>query len=175
MLFVTKGNQEWSPQRLAPRSRHPAGAEAPSTPPGGRSRFRKRADLLDRADADAVGFAFEGLRHAPELDPLIGGFDPLFPGYVFVQLADEDRIRVLQIRLVRFVSLGGHPASVDNAEIELGSDKSRGYRLEMISADFLAGVNLDNGNPGILLRSMTGLFKCLTGEQKHAFLEQIHV
>ena len=33
----------------------------------------------------------------------------------------------------------------------LGSDKSRGYCLEMICADFLAGANLDNGNPEILL------------------------
>jgi len=31
----------------------------------------------------------------------------------------------------------------------LGSDKSRGYCLEMICADFLAGANLDTGNPDI--------------------------
>ena len=30
----------------------------------------------------------------------------------------------------------------------LGSDKSRGYCLEMICADFLAGANLQEGNPG---------------------------
>ena len=29
----------------------------------------------------------------------------------------------------------------------LGSDKSRGYCLEMICADFLAGANLENGSP----------------------------
>jgi hypothetical protein len=29
----------------------------------------------------------------------------------------------------------------------LGSDRSRGYCLEMICADFLAGANLDNGDP----------------------------
>jgi len=35
----------------------------------------------------------------------------------------------------------------------LGSDKSRGYCLEMICTDFLAGANLDNGNPEILLNT----------------------
>jgi hypothetical protein len=37
----------------------------------------------------------------------------------------------------------------------LGSDKSRGYYLEMICADFLAGAHLDNGNPEILLNSIS--------------------
>jgi hypothetical protein len=33
----------------------------------------------------------------------------------------------------------------------LGSDKSRGYCLEMICADFLAGANLQEGNPDTLV------------------------
>ena len=40
----------------------------------------------------------------------------------------------------------------------------------MICADFLAGANLDNGNPEILFQSMKRFFMFLTGEQKHAFL-----
>ena len=36
----------------------------------------------------------------------------------------------------------------------LDSDKSRGYCLEMICADFLAGANLDNQNPETLLFSL---------------------
>ena len=40
------------------------------------------------------------------------------------------------------------------AALMLGTDKSRGYCLEMICADFLAGANLDNGNPEILLQSI---------------------
>src|SRR5262249_46177513 len=35
----------------------------------------------------------------------------------------------------------------------LGSDKSRGYCLEMICADFLTGANLDNGQTDLLLRA----------------------
>jgi hypothetical protein len=40
----------------------------------------------------------------------------------------------------------------------------------MICADFLAGANLDNGNPEMLLYSMTRFFKFLPGEQRQAFL-----
>ena len=63
--------------------------------------------------------------------------------------------------------------AIDTAALMLGSDKSRSYCLEMICADFLAGANLDNGSPEILLYSMARFFKFLPGEQKHAFLSQI--
>jgi hypothetical protein len=55
----------------------------------------------------------------------------------------------------------------------LGSDKSRGYCLEMICADFLAGANLENGNPRILLFSMLRLFRFLPTAQKQEFLAEI--
>jgi hypothetical protein len=41
----------------------------------------------------------------------------------------------------------------------------------MICADFLAGANLDNGDPETLLFSMTRFFKFLPGEQRQEFLE----
>src|SRR6202162_3079475 len=38
--------------------------------------------------------------------------------------------------------------ALDTAALMLGSDKSRGYTLEMICADFLAGAHLENqGQP----------------------------
>jgi hypothetical protein len=43
----------------------------------------------------------------------------------------------------------------------------------MICADFLAGANLDNGDPETLMFSMTRLFKLLPEEQREAFLENI--
>ena len=55
----------------------------------------------------------------------------------------------------------------------LGSDKSRGYCLEMICADFLAGAHLDNGNPEILLNSISRYYTFLPGEQQQAFLENL--
>ncbi len=60
--------------------------------------------------------------------------------------------------------------AIETAALMLGTDKSRGYCLEMICADFLAGANLDNGNPEILLSSMTRFFKFLPGEQRQQFL-----
>ena len=61
--------------------------------------------------------------------------------------------------------------AIETAALMLGSDRSRGYCLEMICADFLAGANLDNGDPEMLLFSMTRFFKFLPGEQRQAFLE----
>ena len=47
----------------------------------------------------------------------------------------------------------------------LRSDKSLGHSLEMICTDVLASAHLDNGNPEILLSSMTHFFKFLPGPQ----------
>ena len=63
--------------------------------------------------------------------------------------------------------------AIETAALMLGTDKSRGYCLEMICADFLAGANLDNGNPEILLSSMTRFFKFLPGEQRQQFLSRL--
>src|SRR5450631_3815583 len=60
--------------------------------------------------------------------------------------------------------------ALETAALMLGSDRSRGYCLEMICADFLAGANLDNQNPETLLFSMNRFFKFLPGEQRQAFL-----
>jgi hypothetical protein len=61
--------------------------------------------------------------------------------------------------------------AIETAALMLGTDKSRGYCLEMICADFLAGANLDHGDPQTLLFSMTRFFKFLPGEQREEFLE----
>src|SRR5712692_10117308 len=63
--------------------------------------------------------------------------------------------------------------AVETAALMLGTDKSRGYCLEMICADFLAGAHLDNGNPEILLNSISRYYKFLPGEQQQAFLENL--
>jgi len=64
--------------------------------------------------------------------------------------------------------------AIETAALMLGTDKSRGYCLEMICADFLAGAHLDNGNPEILLSSISRYYKFLPGEQQQAFLEKLH-
>ena len=61
---------------------------------------------------------------------------------------------------------------IETAALMLGSDKSRGYCLEMICADFLAGASLDNSDPEVLLQSISRFFEFLPGEQRHVFLSQ---
>ena len=61
------------------------------------------------------------------------------------------------------------------AALMLGSDKSRGYCLEMICADFLAGANLENGNPEVLLQSISRYFKFLPVPQRQTFIAQLNL
>jgi hypothetical protein len=59
--------------------------------------------------------------------------------------------------------------AIETAALMLGTDRSRGYCLEMICADFLAGANLDSEDPTTLPQSMSRFFKFLPGEQQQAF------
>ncbi len=63
--------------------------------------------------------------------------------------------------------------ALETAARMLGSDRSRGYCLEMICADFLAGANLENGDPELLLCSMRRFFRFLAPEQQHRFLQEL--
>ena len=64
--------------------------------------------------------------------------------------------------------------AIETAALMLGTDRSRGYCLEMICADFLAGANLDNGDPETLLFSATRFFRFLSPDQKRRFLKTIN-
>lgn len=57
----------------------------------------------------------------------------------------------------------------------LGTDKSHGYCLEMIYADFLAGVNLENANQDALLPCLTRLVIGLPKSQRMQLLEEVQV
>jgi hypothetical protein len=63
--------------------------------------------------------------------------------------------------------------AIETAARMLGSDKSRGYCLELVCADFLAGANLDSEDPEILLHSVSRYFKFLPQSQKAAFLADV--
>ena len=65
--------------------------------------------------------------------------------------------------------------AIDTAARMLGSDKSRGYCLEMICADFLAGANAENGNPEVLLMSLVRFFRFLPLGHQHRFLKELKV
>ena len=64
--------------------------------------------------------------------------------------------------------------AIEVAALMLGSNKSRGYCLEMICADFLAGANLEEGDPEILLRSISRYYKFLPDQQRALFLSEVN-
>jgi hypothetical protein len=61
--------------------------------------------------------------------------------------------------------------ALETAGLMLGSEKSRGYCLEMICADFLAGANVEDGSPEALLLSLNRLFGLLPVPQRQQFEE----
>jgi hypothetical protein len=62
--------------------------------------------------------------------------------------------------------------ALETASLMLGRD-ARGYCLEMICADFLAGANLENGSPKSLLLALSRLFSLLPQPQKAEFIEEV--
>jgi len=63
--------------------------------------------------------------------------------------------------------------ALETAAPMLGSDKSRGYCLEMICADFLAGVSLEAGNRDALLPCLIRLAIGLPRPQRNQLLEEV--
>ena len=63
--------------------------------------------------------------------------------------------------------------AIETAARMLGSDTSRGYCLEMICADFLAGAHIEDGDQSeTLLVGLRRYFRFLLPEQQRAFLEE---
>ena len=63
--------------------------------------------------------------------------------------------------------------ALETASRMLGTDKSRGYMLEMICADFLAGANLDTENSDSLITSLSRLVEFLPKLKRQEFVDQI--
>ena len=61
--------------------------------------------------------------------------------------------------------------ALETASLMLGSDKSRGYCLQMICADFLAGANLQEGNPDGLVLAVRRLVGMLSIGQREQVLQ----
>ena len=64
--------------------------------------------------------------------------------------------------------------AIETAALMLGSDKSRGYCLEMICADFLARASMDGNSPEILLQSISRYYKFLPGPQQEVFRSEVN-
>ena len=63
--------------------------------------------------------------------------------------------------------------ALETAGLMLGTNQSRGYCLEMICADFLAGANLDGANPEALILSLRQIYRLLPLEQQNQFRHEI--
>jgi len=63
--------------------------------------------------------------------------------------------------------------AIETAALMLGSDKSRGYCLEMICADFLAGAHAAGGDPNVFLEAMGRSFELMSNEQQIQFLRKV--
>jgi hypothetical protein len=61
--------------------------------------------------------------------------------------------------------------ALETAALMLGTDKSRGYCLEMICADFLAGASLEAGTEGTLFIALTRLTGALPVTQRLQLLD----
>ena len=62
--------------------------------------------------------------------------------------------------------------ALETAAMMLGSDKSRGYMLEMICADFLAGANVGNEDSKTMMLSLDRLFGLLPVVKQQEFLRK---
>ena len=60
--------------------------------------------------------------------------------------------------------------ALETASLMLGGQKSRGYCLEMICADFLAGANLEDPNPSTLSNLILRFFEFLPAGEKRDLL-----
>jgi hypothetical protein len=65
--------------------------------------------------------------------------------------------------------------ALETAALMLGSDKSRGYCLEMICADFLAGASLETNKQDTLLSALIRLILGLPMPQREQLLESVQV
>src|SRR3954467_6013649 len=63
--------------------------------------------------------------------------------------------------------------AIETAALMLGSDKSRGYCLEMICADFLAGAHACAGDPDVLLNTLVRSYELTDAVQKIRFLQKV--
>src|SRR5262249_1079180 len=63
--------------------------------------------------------------------------------------------------------------AMETAALMLGSDKSRGYCLEMICADFLAGAHASGGDPTVLCNAILRSYQLMARDQKLRFLNGI--
>ncbi len=64
--------------------------------------------------------------------------------------------------------------ALETTALMLGSDKSRGYCLEMICADFLAGAATEENQAEVLVLSLERLYKILPDERREQLRNRLN-
>ena len=82
---------------------------------------------------------------------------------------DEEPWEMLYFKLYKS-QLAVIEQAMETASLMLGGQKSRGYCLEMICADFLAGANLEDPNPSTLSNLILRVFEFLPAGEKRELL-----
>ncbi len=85
---------------------------------------------------------------------------------------DTERSEILYFKVYKS-QLPVIEQALETATLMLGGDKSRGYCLELICADFLAGASIEVGDEDKLLFALTRLIGSLGREQKCQLLEMV--
>lgn len=65
--------------------------------------------------------------------------------------------------------------ALETVGLMLKTNKSRGYCLEMICADFLAGAGLESQSPQAMLLSLWKLYELLPDELKQTFSSRLKI
>ena len=85
---------------------------------------------------------------------------------------DEEPWEILYFKVYKS-QLSVIEQAMETSSLMLGGQKSRGYCLEMICADFLAGANLEDPNPGTLSNLIRRFFELLPASEKRELLGAI--
>ena len=132
---------------------------------------------LSFAVSHAVGFSSRLITLAVRCRDYISGFPRLrfFARDVLFDLALELFFGQLLSSVQPGCTIELRSIPLETAALMLGTDKSRGYCLEMICADFLAGASFEGENPAALLMSLDRLYGLLPHPQRQEFRERTRV
>jgi hypothetical protein len=131
--------------------------------------WSKAAELVKVARRDGEGFDCATWLHKAKEMP-----KETFKGEVERHLTgtETESWEIIYFKLYK-TQLSIIEQALETAGLMLGTDRSRGYCLEMICADFLAGANLEGPSPEALVLSLSRAYKALPSEQQARLLHEI--
>jgi hypothetical protein len=101
-----------------------------------------------------------------------GAIFPVVPCQVYLTGKETEPWEIIYFKLYKS-QLPVVEQALETTALMLGSDKSRGYCLEMICADFLAGSVSEENQSEVLVLSLVRLYQTLPHERKLQLAERI--